>query len=388
MTVQTVRVQLERSGYDIVVGGGLISSIGQRVRGVISERASRAFVVVDSGVPRAHVKGLVESVEGAGLRAHVEVITPSESVKSLESYGRLLAGIAGTNHGRMDPVISLGGGIVCDLAGFVAASYRRGVPVVQCPSTLLAMVDASVGGKTGVNLTLGTGGVMKNLVGAFHQPSLVCADVGLLDSLEGRHRRSGLSECIKHAWICRSVGHESLRGWMDENLDSICGFDPAIIEELVARNVALKASVVARDEHESPEAIAGGRMLLNFGHTFGHAIETLEGVSPDGDPGNAPLHHGEAVALGMVAACRCAQALGRCPPSIGDSLCEMLTRVGLPWRVSGLVSTDEIIERMGHDKKAVGSTIRLVLPTGEGCCEIVDDASAESVQAGIESIRG
>ncbi|MBL4591399.1 MAG: 3-dehydroquinate synthase [Phycisphaerales bacterium] len=330
---------------------------------------------------------MIGSLQSAGLATTIETITPSESVKTLETFGHLLGAIAGSSHGRVDPVVSLGGGIVCDIAGFVAASYRRGVPVIQCPSTLLAMVDASVGGKTGVNLTLDGGGLMKNLVGAFHQPRLVCADIALLESLSDRHRRSGLSECIKHAFICKSVGHDGLGDWMGEHLESIKAFDSATIEQLVMRNVALKATVVARDEHESPDAIEGGRMLLNFGHTFGHAIETLPGLSPDADGANAPLHHGEAVALGMVAACRCAESLGMCAPTTGDSLVAMLDSVGLPSCVAGLPTTDEIVERMGHDKKAIGSSIRLVLATGVGQCTIVDDASGDAMGVGIDSIR-
>ncbi len=388
MNAESVRVELGDRGYEVMVGARVLGGVVEKIRSVVDRRASRAFVVVDSGVPARHVDALVASLGDAGLVATVETLTPSEADKSIETFTSLMQRIAATGHARVDPVVAIGGGIVCDIAGYVAASYRRGVPVVQCPTTLLAMVDASVGGKTGVNLALSGGGLMKNLVGAFHQPSLVCADVLVLESLSARHRRSGLAECIKHGHICRTVGHDDLGDWMHEHLDAICSYDTATMVELVARNVALKASVVARDEHESPDAVDGGRMLLNFGHTFGHAIETIAGVSPTDDPGDAPLHHGEAVGLGMVAACRCSEFMGLCTPAIGDSLVEVLGAAGLPSRVSGLPSTGEIIERMGHDKKAIGSMVRVILPVGEGECRIVDDAPVEALGAGIDAIRG
>jgi 3-dehydroquinate synthase len=309
----------------------------------------------------------------------------------LSTYQKHLAQIAATGHSRVDPVIALGGGIVGDLAGFVAASYRRGVPVIQCPTTLLSMVDASVGGKTGFNLEVvtedGRRGLLKNLVGAFWQPSGVIADIDVLDSLEARQRRSGLSECVKHGFISAGLGHDGLLDWMIEHFDSIARFDPAIIAELVQRNVSLKASVVALDEREDTSK-PGGRMLLNFGHTFGHAIETIAHLSPDpSNPSLAPLHHGEAIALGMVAACRASEIQLGTDSSIGDELCRMLTRAGLPTRVAGLPSNTELVERMSHDKKATGDTIRVIYPSRRGVCQVVQGASGGSISAGFDSIR-
>jgi 3-dehydroquinate synthase len=395
VSTRVVEVDLADRGYEVRVGTGVLASAGQSVRAIVGDDARRAFVVVDTGVPERFVLSLNEDLASHGFEVCIAEITPSEKIKSIETYHRLLVEIASSNHTRIDPVIALGGGVVGDLAGFVAASYLRGVAVIQCPSTLLSMVDASVGGKTGFNLRVpdpdGEATLLKNFVGAFHQPRLVIADIALLESLDPRHRRYGLAECIKHGMIGAGLGgggHGGLLDWMIEHLDAISGFEPTTIEELVARNVALKAQVVAGDERESTSAKGGGRMLLNFGHTFGHAIETLSGVSPDpSDPGLSPLHHGEAVALGMVAACRVGAMLGLCDEALGHELVSMLDTVGLPTRVAGLPDSVEIVARMSRDKKAAGADLRVILPVGRGKCEIVRGVEPAVLAAGIDAIR-
>ncbi len=279
--------------------------------------------------------------------------------------------------------------MVGDLAGFAAATYRRGVPVIQCPTTLLAMVDASVGGKTGVNLDLGTSeapDLKKNAVGAFHQPSLVLADTDSLGSLAPRHLRAGLAECIKHGMIAADAGDPGLLAWIGKNLNGLLGLDRALVTELVTRNVAVKARIVAGDERE--ENSSGGRAILNLGHTFGHAIETLPGLSPDRNMANAPLLHGEAVALGLVAAAACSAKLGLCPLGLLDQVGDLLTRAGLPTKVAGLPSDEAIITLMGHDKKAMGGAMRLVLPVGGGRAMVVANPAREGVAAGLAAIRG
>lgn len=395
MSTRSVEVNLPGRAYSVHVGAGALSSVGSGARSISGTKASRAFVVVDTGVPERFVEQLIADLASQGFAACVARVTPSEEIKSIETYHRLLVEIAATGHTRVDPVIALGGGVVGDLAGFVAASYQRGVAVIQCPTTLLSMVDASVGGKTGMNLVVtddtGNPALLKNLVGAFHQPKMVVADMDVLDSLDPRHRRAGLAECVKHGMICQTIGdgHEGLMDWMLGRLDGIRGFDASTIEELVAKNVAIKASVVVRDEHESTDAKAGGRMLLNFGHTFGHAIETIKGLTPDAnDPGLAPLLHGEAVGLGMVAACHAAAELGMCDRSVGDELVSMLEAIGLPVRVDGLPISSEILDRMMRDKKTAGGSLRVILPVGRGKCEIVEGADPGAIQAGIDSIRG
>ncbi len=386
-----VHVELGDRGYDILVGAGAINQIDSQLRSMHESGARRAFIVIDTGVPTRFVVQLSKLATDAGLQVATASITPTEQIKSIETYQKLLVQIAATGHSRVDPVIALGGGIVGDLAGFAAASYRRGVPVIQCPTTLLSMVDASVGGKTGFNLQIpnddGPATLLKNLVGAFWQPKLVIADIDVLESLEDRQRRSGLAECIKHGFISVGVGHGELLDWMIQHLDAIAAFDPPTIQELVQRNVALKASVVALDEREDTSK-AGGRMLLNFGHTFGHAIETIAHLSPDpSDPSKAPLHHGEAIALGMLAACRAAENESGLDSSIGDELCSLLNRVGLPTQVAGLPSNEELIQRMSHDKKATGDSIRVIYPIARGRCAVVNDASAESIGVGFDAIR-
>jgi 3-dehydroquinate synthetase len=292
--------------------------------------------------------------------------------------------------------------VVGDLAGFAAASYRRGVPVIQCPTTLLAMVDASVGGKTGVNLDLGTAeapDLKKNAVGAFHQPSLVLVDTDSLGSLAPRHLRAGLAECIKHGLIAADAGDPGLLEWTGANLERLLGLDQGLVTELVTRNVAVKARIVVGDERE--EASSGGRALLNLGHTFGHAIETLarlsfegpgrvyrEGTGPGGDRRATLLLHGEAVGLGLVAAATCSAKLGLCPMGLVEQVRDLLTRAGLPTTVVGLPSDEAIITLMGHDKKAMGGVMRLVLPVGGGRAKVVANPALGAVVAGLAAIRG
>lgn len=386
-----VHVELGDRGYDIHVGPGAITNIQLSLSEMHKVGARKVFLVVDTGVPQRFAEQIDAIASKLGMAVTKAPITPSEPIKSLETYQNLIGQIASTGHSRVDPVIALGGGIVGDLAGFVAASYRRGVPVIQCPTTLLSMVDASVGGKTGFNLQVagrdGSTSLLKNLVGAFWQPSMVIADTDTLDSLDSRQKRSGLSECIKHGMISTGVGHDGLLDWMIANIDPIKSFDPEIIGELVQRNVSLKASVVALDEREDTSKL-GGRMLLNFGHTFGHAIETIAHLSPNAsDPSLAPLHHGEAVSLGMVAACRAAESESGLDQSIGNELCNLLELVGLPTQVAGLPSNDELIARMSHDKKATGGTIRVVFPSSRGRCAVLNDAGNGSLNAGFEAIR-
>tara|TARA_R110002072_G_scaffold150953_6_gene299897 strand:- start:3002 stop:4198 length:1197 start_codon:yes stop_codon:yes gene_type:complete len=394
VSTRTVEVKLPSRAYEVRVGAGALNTLAESTRSIVGPSASRAFLVVDTGVPGSFIDRATSDLESQGFVVNTSAITPSEHIKSIATYAEILVQIAATGHTRVDPVIAIGGGVMGDLAGFAAASYQRGVPVIQCPTTLLSMVDASVGGKTGFNLTstdrAGNPTLYKNLVGAFHQPSLVIADMAVLDSLDARYRRAGLAECVKHAMICATIGdgHQDLMDWMNAQLDGICAFDPSTIEEFVARNTALKATVVVRDEHESTQAKAGGRMLLNFGHTFGHAIETIGGLSPDPtQPSLAPLHHGEAIALGMVAAAHTAHAMGHCEESVISELESTLGSIGLPTRVAGLPATSEVIERMTHDKKAAGGSLRVILPIGRGECAIVSDPDPSKLAIGIDAIR-
>ncbi len=390
MNARTVRVDLGERSYTVHIGPGAVLSVPMEIRAALGDRAMRAFVVADAGVPEVFADELAESLRTAGLRPTLARVTPTEADKSIATLERLLAEMGASGHSRVDPVVALGGGIVGDLAGFAAASYQRGVPVVQCPSTLLSMVDASVGGKTGVNLLVRTGAgerLLKNMVGAFHQPLSVAADTRLLDSLPDRQRRAGLAECVKHAMIAEGITGADLMAETLTLLPGVLAGEHGAADRLIERSVALKGEVVRRDERESFEA-SGVRMLLNLGHTFGHAVETLAHLTPDAArPDLTPLHHGEAVALGLVAACRCAETLGLCDAAVGDEVVSVLDTIGLPTGVANLPDDAEILARMGADKKATGGSLRLVLPVGRGKCAVVCDPDAAGVRAGIAAIR-
>ena len=237
----------------------------------------------------------------------------SESDKSLHSLEVLLAAIATARLDRFDPIIALGGGIVGDLAGLAAATYRRGVPVIQVPTTLLSMVDASVGGKTAANLDVPGIGLLKNFVGAFWQPRAVLVDANTLTTLPSRDFHAGLAECVKHALISADFLDPSLLTWMIVHADDILARHAGKLRELLDRNISIKAKVVAADPHELAPDSAGGRALLNLGHTFAHSIETIPTLSPTTSLADAPLRHGEAVALGLVAASHTAASLGLLP---------------------------------------------------------------------------
>lgn len=346
------------------------------------------MLVLDRGLPEQFCDAVFAGLKSRGILCFRRLQEAHEEHKNTGSVTALLHCIAQGKHERAEPVISLGGGITGDVAGFVAAIYRRGIPWVNCPTTLLAMVDASVGGKTGVNLDLGDPehpDLKKNMVGAFHQPILVVADVDTLSTLPDRELRCGLAECVKHGMIAAEFGEPGLLDWTEASLERFLGRDAEALTELIARNVAVKAAVVRGDERE--EADEGGRALLNLGHTFGHAIEPLPKLSPDGDPANAPLKHGEAVALGLVAACRTAAAMGLCPGSLGDRVCAIFKRAGLPVAVAGLPEEERLLALMAHDKKVRAGKLRLVLPVASGLAKVVQDPPVPAVRAGLTAIR-
>lgn len=376
--------------YDVLVGAGILGELGDRMRGLMpagGSGASRALLAHDAALPR----NLVERVRGSLARAGWTVSTiaarASEELKSFETLGAMVAACIEARLERAEPIVALGGGVIGDVAGFAAACYRRGVPVVQCPTTLLSMVDASVGGKTGVNVRVG-GVLKKNMAGAFHQPVLVVCDVDALTSLPARELRSGLAECIKHTLIAADFGDAGLldftRGAMARALD----LDPRALIELVSRNVAVKAACVGGDERElvATDAPHGGRMALNAGHTVGHAIETLPGLS-HGSPAVQGLTHGEAVGLGLLAEARIAAGLGLLQHSAVDGLVAMLSAAGLPIAVAGLPPADRVIELMADDKKVAGGRVRMSLPASGCRCRLVENPPRDVLAAAIDSLR-
>jgi 3-dehydroquinate synthetase len=368
--------------YEVVIGRGLAREAGARVRRAVPG-AARVFVVWDRALPGEAVAAVRRGLGEAGLSVAGAEVGGGEESKTLGAVEGLLAEMSRARVERGDVVAALGGGVVGDAAGFAAAIYRRGVAWVNLPTTLLAMVDASVGGKTAVNVGVpgSAGGERwRNMAGAFHQPSLVVIDVGLLSSLPAREVRSGLVECVKHALLSADWGDAGLLEWTEGAAGRVLGLDGAALVELVARNVAVKAAVVGADEREAAGAPGGGRQVLNLGHTFAHAIESAAG--------GAALRHGEAVSLGLVAAARCAARLGVCAAPLAARVERLLGGViGLPTWSSGLPPAADLLERMHDDKKVAGGRLRLVLPAAEGRVIVVDSPAREAVLWAIESIR-
>ena len=383
MTTRTVRVAAASKSYDVIVGERLLESLGDRLGPLAGPDARKVFVVFDQNLPAPLIDACRSSVESAGFAVACEAMPADESNKVLTEVERLCARAAEARLDRQDLVIALGGGITGDVGGFVAATFKRGLRVVQCPTTLLAMVDASVGGKTGVNL-LHDGALLKNYVGSFHQPELVADSIDTLDSLPEREFRAGLAECIKHAMLSADWGDPDLWDWTTQNLGHVLSRETAALTELVARNVAVKAAVVGSDERETDDS--GGRALLNLGHTFAHAIETIPTLSPTHDPADGPLLHGEAVALGLRAACVTARALGLMDDSDAVLVRNLLEQAGLPIAVRSLPASDRIMERMSRDKKAKAGSMRLVLPTGLGRAILVHSPDPGAVAKGIDAI--
>ncbi len=357
----TVPIDLPHDRYDITIEPGVLDRLGTIVRGMASH--ARCMVIVDEHVMELHGHEAIETLRHAGYDPLVHEMSSGEAYKTLETVRRAYDAMLEARLERGSPVVAVGGGVTGDTAGFIAATYLRGVPFFQCPTTLLAMVDASVGGKVGVNVPQG-----KNLIGAFYQPRAVIMDPLVLQTLPQRELLCGLAECIKHG-VIRDA---DLFDWIEQNTAAILKHKPDEMVELLARNVRIKAAVVIEDEKE-----AGIRAHLNFGHTFAHAIEATSGYGH--------ILHGEAVALGMLAAAHLAADLGRCDRSVHDRLLALLEKVGLPTK-SELVSTEELMNAMLLDKKVRDAKLRLVLPERIGAVNIIDDAPAERIAAAWETI--
>ena len=355
---RTIEVALGERSYPIRIGAGLLDDAAQWRD---SLRGRHALVVTD-----AHVAPLYLDRVRAGLASHTHdalVLPAGESSKTLANAERIFDALAALGANRDGTIVALGGGVIGDLAGFAAACWMRGIDFVQMPTTLLAMVDSSVGGKTGVNVDAG-----KNLVGAFHQPRAVVADTATLATLPPREYAAGLAEVVKYG----AIGDESFFAWLEINADALLAHDAGVLAEAIAFSCAYKAGVVARDERET-----GERALLNFGHTFGHALEAERGYGE--------LLHGEAVAIGMVVAATLSARLGHAPAEDSDRLARLLSRLGLPTTLPP-ASADALLARMRLDKKNRGGRIRLILWRGIGKAEIVpevDEAAIREVLAAV-----
>jgi 3-dehydroquinate synthase len=369
--------------YRSIIGEGLLGEVRARTNEILGGRR-RTFVLVDDALDASMGATVCSSSEGEP--ASIFSWRATEANKSPEQLVRVLQAMASARLDRSSVVIALGGGLTGDVAGFAAAVYQRGIPWVNCPTTLLSMVDAAIGGKTGVNLETPGSAPLKNFVGAIHHPVLVVSDVTTLRSLPDRQFRAGLAECVKHTMIAVDWGAPELPDWMRANLSAVLQRETPALTELISRNISLKAAVVEADEHEQELGPGGGRMALNLGHTFAHAFETLSGVMVSGL--SAPIQHGEAVALGLIAAARCSAALGLVDTPAADDLTSLVTLCGLPVSVKGLPPDDQVIARMMQDKKARTGILRLILPCGRGRVQVVDNAPPAAVRAGLAAIRG
>ena len=351
----SIRVELRENSYPIIVDQEILGKTGELLRS--QTKSEKAIVIADAFVSRRYGGEVLEGLSNAGFDSRMTEVPSGEEHKSLEWFGRLHDQLVSHRMDRTSTLIALGGGVIGDLAGFVAATYMRGIPYVQIPTTLQAQVDASVGGKTGINHPNG-----KNLIGAFYQPKLVLIDVATLRTLSSRDVRAGFIEVIKHGVIM----DVPLFDQIEENLDAILNLDSDILISVIARSCADKAEVVANDEKENHL-----RMTLNYGHTFGHALESITNYNV--------YRHGEAVAIGMNCAAQLACNLGMLSLSDLERQKRLIQRTGLPTSFPGEIRSDTLLDAMYLDKKAKRGKLNLVLPTRIGEVDIRDDINDSDV---------
>ncbi|MDE0242194.1 MAG: 3-dehydroquinate synthase [bacterium] len=355
-----IRVPLGERTYEIVVGHGLLEDAGQRIATACGP--GRVAVITDETVAGLHLETLDESLERAGIRCHTAIVPPGETTKSFRHLEDLLDELLDAGIERGDGVVALGGGVIGDLAGLSASLLRRGVALVQIPTTLLAQVDSSVGGKTGIDTRHG-----KNLIGTFHQPRLVLADTSVLATLPPRERRAGYAEVVKYGLL----GNRSFFEWLEDHGESVLSGSAFHLQHAVEKSCAAKAAIVARDEREGSE-----RALLNLGHTFGHALETACGY-------DGRLLHGEAVAIGMTMAFDLSASLGLCPAGDAARVRRHLARTGLPVHPAdlgiGTLDAGELVHHMAQDKKVVGGRVAFVLVHGIGEAFLTRDVALDTV---------
>lgn len=360
--IETVRVGLGERAYDIIIGPGLIGEAGSRIAAAMP--GARAAIVTDEHVARHHLSAAEASLTAAGIASTALVLEPGEKTKDFAHLQTVVDAILAARLERRDVVVALGGGVIGDLTGFAAAIVRRGMRFVQMPTSLLAQVDSSVGGKTGINASQG-----KNLVGAFHQPGLVLADTAVLDTLPEREFRAGYAEVAKYGLIDRP----DFFGWLEANWREVFAGGPARIAA-IAQSCRAKAEVVARDEFET-----GDRALLNLGHTFGHALEAATGY--DG----ARLVHGEGVAIGMALAHRFSSRMNLASPDDAWRVEAHLQEVGLPWRICDIPGempdAEGLMAYIAQDKKVSRGALTFILTRGIGQSFIAKDVPASEVLA-------
>ena len=358
--METVHVGLEGRAYDILIGPGLLAQAGALI-GQISDR-KRMMIVTDENVAAAHLDRLQAGLSAAGIASEALVLPAGEATKSWPHFERTVEWLLAQKVERKDLVIAFGGGVIGDLTGFAAASLRRGVGFVQIPTSLLAQVDSSVGGKTGINAPQG-----KNLIGAFHQPSLALADVDVLKALTARDFLAGYGEVVKYGLL----GDAEFFDWLEENGPKLAQGDEAARIYAVKRSCEMKAEIVMRDETEQ-----GDRALLNLGHTFCHALEAATGYSER-------LLHGEGVAIGCALAFELSSRLGLCSQEDPSRLREHLKTMGMKTDLADipgeLPSAEALVELMGQDKKVIDGQLRFILARGIGQAFVTADVPRDAV---------
>ena len=362
---RTLEVSLSERTYDIIIGQGLIEQAGKMLSPLMQQ--SRAFIISDDNVAPLYLNNLLSTLERSGIEAESLVLSAGESMKNFANLELLVDTLLSAKLERTTTLIALGGGVVGDLTGFAASIVLRGVDFVQIPTTLLAQVDSSVGGKTGINTSRG-----KNLVGSFHQPIAVIADISVLETLPKRECVAGYAEVCKYGLI----GDKEFWYWLEENGANIIGGDSAATAHAIETSCAAKARIVAEDEREN-----GVRALLNFGHTFAHAYEAETGYS-------GALLHGEAVAIGMCAAFALSARLGLCPHDEVKRIHKHFKSVGLPVNVPqniGISEPDILLSRMKQDKKSHDSKVSFVLTKGIGEAFLTQDVPHDDLRSVIAS---
>ena len=367
MTADTVHVPLGDRAYDVRIGADLIARAGAEIAPLL--KRPRVAVVTDQNVAGLHLDAFRAALSAEGIASEALTLPAGEGTKSWPNLTRVVEWLLETKVERRDVVVALGGGVIGDLVGFAAAILRRGVRFVQVPTSLLAQVDSSVGGKTGINSAHG-----KNLIGAFHQPALVLADINVLETLSPRDFLAGYGEVAKYGLL----GDAEFFAWLEANAPALRD-DPALRQHAVAHAVAMKAGIVTRDETEQ-----GERALLNLGHTFGHALESATGYSDR-------LLHGEGVAIGCALAFDLSARMGLCSQEAPSRVAQHLRQMGMPARLEDipgdLPDDAALIALMGQDKKVVDGKLRFVLARGIGEAFICDDVPGDLLQAVLRESR-
>lgn len=367
MTIETVHVDLGTRSYDVMIGPGVLAQAGAAITALAGPR--RCAIITDETVGAMHLATLQAALSASGITSEALALPPGEATKSWAQLGRTVEWLLSQRVERKDLVIALGGGVIGDLAGFAAAILRRGVRFVQIPTSLLAQVDSSVGGKTGINSPHG-----KNLIGAFHQPALVLADIDVLGTLAPRDFRSGYGEVAKYGLL----GDESFFEWLETAGPGLSS-NPAALQHAVRHSVAMKAAIVQRDETEQ-----GERALLNLGHTFGHALESATGYSDR-------LLHGEGVAIGCTLAFDLSARMGLCSQEAPSRVAAHFARMGLPSRIADIAGDlpDDaaLIALMAQDKKVQDGRLRFVLARGIGHAFVTDDVSPDALRDTLAQSR-